>query len=633
MLSKHNAVDIEMILREETPPPPFPPAADRAAWAEVRKSIGETAANQIIREAEAAARAEIPPLPASLYLEFKRNGERAGFQKPRTERRKNHTYLALAECLEYKGRFLDPLMDLTWAICEESSWALPAHQGELADLNFPIIDLNASLTGTHLAEMDLLLGAELDPMVGKRIRDEVDRRLFMPYLTRHDHWWLYNTHTRHLNNWTAVCNGNVVMTALYLESDLARLAEIIARAARSLDDYLDTYDVEGGSSEGPGPWIFGFSNYTIMAQLLAQRSNGRLDFMAGDFIRNIAQFPLRTVMGPGHWVNFADTETHTTFPGAFLIYAAKRLDLPELVTLYHEQKQRGVAIDREAELPWMLRSLFWQPDETPAEPVRVIPNKHDWYSGMHWMFARMNPTDPDALVLAAKGGHNGEMHNQNDVGHFIVQVNGEQVIADIGRGRFTRFYFGEKRYEDFSCQSLGHACPVPNGQMQGPLTAPVRLGDGNIEGFTEEMRGSNYHATLLEHHADEALDLMKIEMKAAYPPAADLESLVRTVALHRDTPDGWVEVIDEVTFASKPGTYESVLTTFGDVELGDGTVFIRGQNGRLAVHYDEATVQARVDVRADVPLTSGIQDVRRIIFEWPQPQQSGSIRLEITPVR
>src|SRR5690606_6718436 len=163
-----------------------------------------------------------------------------------------------------------------------------------------------------------------------------------------------------------------------------------------------------------------------------------------------------------------------------------------LVTLYHEQKQRGVAIDREAELPWMLRSLSWQPDETPTEPVRVIPNKHDWYSGMHWMFARMNPTDSDALVLAAKGGHNGEMHNQNDVGHFIVQVNGEQVIADIGRGRFTRFYFGEKRYEDFSCQSLGHACPVPNGQMQGPLTAPVRLGDGNIEGFTEEMRGSNY---------------------------------------------------------------------------------------------------------------------------------------------
>jgi hypothetical protein len=248
------------------------------------------------------------------------------------------------------------------------------------------------------------------------------------------------------------------------------------------------------------------------------------------------------------------------------------------------------------------------------------------------MFARVDPADPDALVLAAKGGHNGEMHNQNDVGHFIVQLNGEQIIADIGRGRFTRAYFGEKRYEDFSCQSFGHACPVPNGQMQGPHTAPVRYGDSSWGEFREEMRGSNYHATLLEHHADETLDLMKIEMKNAYLPEADLDSLVRTVALHRDTGQPWVEVVDEVAFASKPGTYESVLTTFGEVQINGGEVFIQGEKGALRVTYDTATVQARLDVVADVPLTSGVQDVRRVIFEFPQPQLSGTVRLMITPV-
>jgi hypothetical protein len=351
MLCRYNATDIELILRAETPPPLFPPAADRDAWLALRQTLGEDAVQHIIQEAEAAAAADIPVLPASLYLEFKRSGERAGYQQPRTLRRRHHTALTLGECLEYQGRFLDPLMDLTWAICEESSWAQPAHQTELTDLDFPIIDLNSSLTGTHLAEMDALLGAELDPHVGKRIRDEVDRRLFTPYLTRHDHWWLYNTQVRHVNNWSGVCNGNIVMTALYLEDDLARLAEIIARAARSLDDYLDTYDVDGGSSEGPGPWIFGFSNYTIMAQMLAHRSSGRIDFLEGELFRKIAQFPLKTVMYPGRWVNFSDTESHSTFPDGFLIYAAQRLNLPDLVTLYHEQKQRGIAIDRESELP------------------------------------------------------------------------------------------------------------------------------------------------------------------------------------------------------------------------------------------------------------------------------------------
>lgn len=631
MLSQYNPVDIEYALRTENPPPPFPPAADRAAWHAVRQTMGEDATSQLIQQAEAAAKAEIPKLPASLYLEFKRIGERAGYQVPRSIRRRNHTVLTLAECLEYKGRFLDPLMDLTWAICEESSWAQPAHQGNLTDLDFPIIDLNSSLTGTHLAEMDLLLGAELDPLIGKRIRDEVDRRLFTPFLTRHEHWWMYNTWMRSVNNWSGVCNGNVVMTAIYLEHDLARLAEIIARAARSLDDYLATYDVDGGSSEGPGPWVFGFSNYTIMAQLIEHRSNGRLRFMDGDFIHKIAQFPLKTNMGPGQWVNFADTESKTTFPDGFLIYAAERLNLPDLMTLYHEQRQRHVEVDRESELPWMLRRLFWRPKATPEQPVRFIPNKHDWYSGMHWMFARVNPADPDALVLAAKGGHNGEMHNQNDVGSFIVQLNGEQLIADIGRGRFTRFYFSDQRYQDFSCQSLGHSCPVPNGQMQGPLIAPERLPDGNWNEMTEAMRGSNFYASLLEHHADDKLDLMKIEMQHAYPPEADLASLTRTLALHRDQPAGWVELIDEVAFASQPGICESVLTTFGDVRIEQDKVVIQGERGSLVVQFDSSQVQARVDLVANVPLTDGLRDVRRLIFEWPQPQQAGTIRLAIMP--
>ena len=64
-----------------------------------------------------------------------------------------------------------------------------------------------------------------------------------------------------------------------------------------------------------------------------------------------------------------------------------------------------------------------------------------------WMVARQAPEDPGALVLATKGGHNGELHNQNDVGNVIVHVETESVISDIGRGRYTKAYFGPERYE------------------------------------------------------------------------------------------------------------------------------------------------------------------------------------------
>ena len=127
MLSQYNPIDIEIILRDENPPPLIPPASDRVAWNAVHAAIGDEAVVAIVQWAEQAANSAIPPLSASLYLEFKRNGQREGYQEPYTRRREVQTALTLAECLQYEGRFLDPLMDVTWAICEESSWAYPAH--------------------------------------------------------------------------------------------------------------------------------------------------------------------------------------------------------------------------------------------------------------------------------------------------------------------------------------------------------------------------------------------------------------------------------------------------------------------------------------------------------------------------
>ncbi len=605
-LTRYNPIDVEHALHVASPPPPFPPAADRAAWDELRAALGEERVAEIIARAESDAQAPIPALPATLYLEFVRTGQREGYQDPRMRRRIMLSNLALAECLEHRGRFLDPLLDVAWAICEESSWALPAHQRELADMEHPVIDLGAAMTALELAELDPLLGAELDSMLGKRIRYEVDRRCLTPYLTRHDHWWLHNTRLRTVNNWTAVCNAGVVGAAIYLESDMARLAEIIARAARSLDDYLSTFDPDGGSSEGPGYWSYGFGYYTILAHLVEHRTEGLIDFLQGEPIRKIAQYPLRTVLSPGLYVNFSDCDRHISFIAPHLAYLSRRLDLPDLMRLAREQTMTR----RERALTWGLRSLFWRP--SPDPPGRFIPARHDWFSGMMWMIARYNPADPNALVLAAKGGHNGEMHNQNDVGNIIVHVNGESVIADIGRGRYTRAYFGPERYEHFVNSSLGHSVPVPNGQAQVP--------------------GKEHGATLLEHRADDAIDLMAIEMKDAYPAEADLASLRRTVALHRDSPRGWVELVDEVRFATKPGTLESVLTTFGQAEINATSVLLRGERGALRVMFDSEVVTPRVEVVENVDLAEGPADVRRVIFALARPVEECVIRLRIEPI-
>lgn len=609
MLSRYNPRVIERALRATNPSPPFPPATDRQAWREVRQSVGEDVAPEIIHKAEEAAATPIPHLSATLYLQVVRGGTREEYEEPMRQRRQRLGLLTLAECLEGEGRFLDPLLDLVWALCEESSWALPAHQRGLADLDRPRLDLGVAMASMALAEFDALLGDQLDPLVGVRIRHEVNTRGFVPYLNRHDFAWMFTSPDHTANNWTAVCNGGIATAAIYLESDPARLAEILARTCWSLDDYLAAFDPDGGSSEGPGYWSYGFGYYTMLAHLVEHRTDGQINLIDGEpereRIRDIARYPLRTVLSPGRWANFSDCVPDVQPIPMLLAFLAQRLDLPNLARLVPEE----ASLLGRPEMQWQLRRLFWRAPELRDEPFRAA--RHDWFSGLQWMLARQDPTDPDALVLAAKGGHNDESHNQNDVGNIIVHVCGESVIADLGSGRYTRAYFGPQRYDHLVNSSLGHSVPVVNGQPQ--------------------QAGRQHCATVLEHHADATTDVLALELKDAYPDDAELASLRRTIALHRDAPAGQVELVDDVRFATSPGNVESVLITFGRVEVQAGTVVIRGERGALRVTFDSATVTARHEVTKNVDFKTGTSDVQRLVFALREPTTEAQIALRIEP--
>jgi hypothetical protein len=233
------------------------------------------------------------------------------------------------------------------------------------------------------------------------------------------------------------------------------------------------------------------------------------------------------------------------------------------------------------------------------------------------MVARADPNDPEALVVAVKGGTNAEVHNHNDVGTLIVHANRESLIADIGRGRYTRAYFSQPpSYPGVLARSsLGHSVPVPNGQAQ--------------------VRGAGHGATLLEHGADGVRDWTSIEFKDAYPETADLALLQRTVALRRRAshgmPSGRVELVDRARFATRPGTLESVLMTFGEAEITPPMVRLRGERGALHVSYDPQIVTPSVETLRGVDLYGGPRDVRRIRFALLQPAREATIRLRIEP--
>ena len=72
------------------------------------------------------------------------------------------------------------------------------------------------------------------------------------------------------------------------------------------------------------------------------------------------------------------------------------------------------------------------------------------------------------VTLAVKGGSNGESHNHNDVGSFILFRDGKPLIVDAGNMTYTAKTFSGERYTLWNVRSLYHNVPVICGREQLP---------------------------------------------------------------------------------------------------------------------------------------------------------------------
>jgi hypothetical protein len=231
---------------------------------------------------------------------------------------------------------------------------------------------------------------------------------------------------------------------------------------------------------------------------------------------------------------------------------------------------------------------------------------------MQWMISRVNPDDENTLMLAAKGGNNGENHNQNDVGNFIVHYGGESLIIDLGAGTYTKDYFSSKRYEILVNSSWGHNVPLVNGLQQPP--------------------GSQYLAQVLGHVNSETEDIMELELSNAYPDEAKVRLLRRRMSLHRDGKNGWIEIDDRIRFDGNKGECMLPLYVSGEViDEGSASLRIAGEKSVIRVQYQPSTIKPSVEkVELEDKRISG--QIYRIIFNIPIYEGSGSLNLNITPV-
>jgi len=579
VLTDRYAYDLDRLLVPREAYHPFPTASERGAWEALPAEAREAA----IEAGEKLLGYAYPPLPATLYMDFFRTGDRARFERPYFQRRSALDTLVIAECMEGKGRFLDDIVNGVWAMCEEASWVLPAHnlqsaggRDALPDLDDPWVDLMAGETAALLAWTHYLLRDQLAGVsrhLLPLLRREVKARILDPFLRRDDFWWMGITST-HLNNWSPWCASNCLVSFLLLEEDGARRLAGVRKAMEVVDRWLAGYPPDGGCDEGPSYWGVAGGSLCDCLELLSSASGGKILIYDRPLIQEIGRYLHRAHISGDYYLDFADCPAKV-HPAAGLVYRyGKRIGDEGMAALGAWAYQRhGVHRARAGNLLRTLPSFFFTEGiERPGQPPLL---RDVWLPDTQVMAAREQGGSDRGFYLAAKGGHNDESHNHNDAGQFLVYYDGQPVLIDAGVGTYTAKTFSPQRYEIWTMQSAYHNLPTVNGAQQ--------------------REGREFRATEVTYRMDEAKVEFSLDLAGAYPREAGLASWRRTCRLLRgETPR--VEIEEAFSLAAPTDDVALSLLTACEPQIGAADALLLPCSGTaLRLSYPADLLEASIE--------------------------------------
>jgi hypothetical protein len=428
---------------------------------------------RLVKEGDKGLKYDWPALPASLYLDYKITGTRYNFERKNNERRKILNELAVAAIITKDKKYIPQIANGIWTLCEQSTWVLPAHivvQKEKTGLPDPyevVIDLGSGTAAAQLSMIQFMLRDELDAYskgIGKRVFAELNKRIFQPYLSRSDFWWMGFT-GQPVNNWNPWVNTNVLMTALYSDLTADSVGLIIDKTVKSTDIFVNQYPDDGGCDEGPSYWSEAGGKLMRFIHVLNKLTTTSIDWKQQQLIYNMGSYISKVHIGDNNFVNFADAFSKSIpDPESVYSYGALFNDVPlksfgaYLFGLQKQKLDNGNIID-------FLETTSIYDSLTTLPPIAPLPAV-SWFGDRQVLTARTKSESTKGLFLAVQGGHNAESHNHNDIGNFIVYANNTPVFVDAGVGSYTAQTFSSKRYELWNMQSVWHNCPTINSVMQ-----------------------------------------------------------------------------------------------------------------------------------------------------------------------
>jgi hypothetical protein len=605
---------------------PFPTIQDRTAWGSLRPETRKA----LLQSGEKYLGFHWPEMPATVFLEYARDGNRTHYEGIRNARMGALNALLFAECVEAKGRFLDDIANGLWATCEESFWGVPAHLYiQKADLGLPdprdpIVDLFAAQTSALVATTVYLLNDRLDsvsPQLRERVIFEAERRILEPCLaqnfmwmglpggkSRHDLPWITvpDGQVQPVNNWDSWICWNWLTTILFLDRNSDRRFRGVQKVTVCLDKFINTYPDDGGCEEGPSYWNVASGAMFDGLELLHSATSGAIDIYGNPLIGNMAMYLNRTRIAGDYYINQGDAPPTVQIDVDKVFRFGKRLNNADVVALATSNLRSNY-------VPTTVPAIFAE-TALRAEPLRPAPLFRDtWLPESRVMAARIHANSTDGLYVACIAADNGKSHSHNDTGSFWLYSNGQPVLIDLGQEAYRRQSFNEHRYEIPSTQSAFHNLPTL----------------GSVQQFADPSAC----ATDVVYRADDRSAELSMELARAYPSAANIKTWRRTVRLDRIA--NRVE-IDDNYLLTQPmeGIFLSLMTACDVTTPTEGTLRLNSKQGAPAttIQFDPSLLKPTVDTIAldnERLVAHWGATVYRIRLQRQTPATSGKLRLTI----
>lgn len=609
---------------------PYPKAEEREGW----QGIPQDLVSATVQRAEAILGTEWATLPSTVFLEYKRVGNRSRYERLNFTRRQRLADLVLGECVEGKGRFVDEIANGVWLTCEETFWGLPAHLGlqkagsGLPDATEPVVDLFAAQTSATLAWTYYLVGAQLEkvsPLITKRIQIEAKRRILDPALARDDFWWMWTgdkgTGFR-LNNWNPWINSNWMLTNLLLEDDPARRLKAMTKICKSLDRYLEDYSADGACEEGPGYWGESAASYFDCCSLLTSATGGAANVLTNPFIRKMVHYIADVHIANRFSVNYGDASAMAGSPGQNgyrmgvgtgdkVLQAFGAFTMPPPIDA--NNSRGGRRFGGQGSLLRAVPGLLDAAKARGAEKADAL-ERDSWYPALCLMTARAKANSTDGFYLAVQATRNQRSHGHNDSGSFIVFHDGQPVFIDVGTQAYTAQTFSADRYKIWIMQSAYHNLPTVGGVMQ-------QTGD------------PKYRASEVHYRSDDALATMDMNLATAYPAEAGITRWTRKVLLDRKA--SRILLNEDFQLQRKVPVALSFMTPRTPTQGAPGTIVLSSTDKSVkdvAIKFDASLVTAtfeKVDVQDQgLKMTWG-DNLYRVLLTSTASVDSGKWAIEI----